>query len=128
MFLSYYEALTEELVERQNTTITSDMVMQGLALAIIVALLAILITLVGLYQYRYADPYIRHVLALEGDVVQGRAIFQMNCSTCHGLNADGAVGPSLHEVSERRTRVGLIKQVVSGQTPPMPQFQPSPEE
>ncbi|NEQ97845.1 MAG: cytochrome c, partial [Cyanothece sp. SIO2G6] len=47
---------------------------------------------------------------------------------CIESMADGAVGPSLHEVSERRTRVGLIKQVVSGQTPPMPQFQPSPEE
>ncbi|NET47965.1 MAG: cytochrome c [Merismopedia sp. SIO2A8] len=102
--------------------------MQGLALLILVALLSILIVLVGLYQTRYSDPYVRQVLNLSGDPVQGQAIFQMNCTSCHGINADGHVGPSLHDISDRKSRVGLIKQVISGNTPPMPQFQPSTQE
>ncbi|WP_413038990.1 c-type cytochrome [Roseofilum sp. SID2] len=73
------------------------------------------------------DPYLREVLALEGDRVQGHAIFQMNCAGCHGLEANGRVGPSLKGVSEHRSKRRLIEQVITGRTPPMPQFQPSPE-
>jgi mono/diheme cytochrome c family protein len=65
---------------------------------------------------------------LSGNPTQGYAIFQMNCSSCHGIYADGLVGPSLHHISERKSRVKLIEQVISGRTPPMPQFQPSPQE
>lgn len=82
----------------------------------------------GISLVQHADPYIRSVLALEGNATQGRFIFQMNCATCHGLNGDGQVGPSLHHVSSRKSRIGLIHQVTSGDTPPMPQFQPSPQE
>ena len=119
--------MTKELVEQQQT-ITSDMVIQGLALFILTVLLGLLIALVGLYQVRYSDPYVRDVLVLNGDPVQGHAIFQMNCSGCHGYNADGKVGPSLLKVSDRKSRTRLIRQVVSGETPPMPQFQPSAQE
>lgn len=70
----------------------------------------------------------RSVLALKGDAVQGHAIFLMNCAGCHGTEADGRVGPSLHNVSNRKSKISLIQQVVSGQTPPMPQFQPNPQE
>ena len=112
----------------QQRTITADTVIQGLALAILVVLLGILIALVGLYQIRYSDPYVRNVLAINGDLVQGQAIFQMNCSECHGYNATGKVGPSLIKVSDRKSKTGLIHQVVSGKTPPMPQFQPSTQE
>ncbi len=42
--------------------------------------------------------------------------------------ADGKVGPSLKNVSDRKSPPRLIKQVISGQTPPMPKFQPSPQE
>ena len=114
-------------MEHQQT-ITSDMVIQGLALFILTVLLGILIALVGLYQVRYSDPYVRDVLALTGDPVQGHAIFQMNCSECQGYNADGKVGPSLLKVSDRKSQTRLIHQVVSGETPPMPQFQPSEQE
>jgi mono/diheme cytochrome c family protein len=51
----------------------------------------------------------------------------MNCIACHGEWADGDVGPSLRNVSERLSSRRLIHQVVSGETPPMPQFQPDPE-
>lgn len=71
-----------------------------------------------------ADPYVQAVLALEGDRDRGQDIFQMNCAVCHGIEADGEVGPSLLGVSARKSKSKLIQQVVSGNTPPMPQFQP----
>ncbi|WP_039729374.1 c-type cytochrome [Leptolyngbya iicbica] len=71
-----------------------------------------------------ADPYVQEVLALQGDRDRGQEIFQMNCAVCHGIEADGEVGPSLLGVSARKSKSKLIQQVVSGNTPPMPQFQP----
>lgn len=90
--------------------------------------LAIVLVILGLYQFHKPDPYIQEVLSRSGDTVQGHAIFQMNCAGCHGLLADGKVGPSLKGVSARRSHIRLIEQVISGKTPPMPQFQPSPQE
>ena len=74
------------------------------------------------------DPYTQSVLNLSGDPVQGRSIFVMNCVACHGQWANGKVGPNLHGVSDRKSDTQLIHQVVSGDTPPMPQFQPSPKD
>jgi mono/diheme cytochrome c family protein len=90
-------------------------------------ILAILITVLGVYQARRTDPYIQSVLSLTGDPVQGQVIFQLNCAVCHGINGQGLVGPRLSHVASRKSRVGIIEQVISGDTPPMPQFQPSPE-
>jgi mono/diheme cytochrome c family protein len=67
------------------------------------------------------------VLALPGERNQGAAIFSMNCAVCHGLMADGRVGPSLKHVSTRKSSAALIEQVISGKTPPMPQFHPEPQ-
>ncbi|PSF37995.1 cytochrome C [Aphanothece hegewaldii CCALA 016] len=78
-----------------------------------------------LYFHQISDPYIREVLSLSGDIERGSDIFQINCAVCHGIKADGSVGPSLHHVSKRKSRVSLINQVVSGKTPPMPKFQPT---
>ncbi|PZO39986.1 MAG: cytochrome C [Pseudanabaena frigida] len=74
------------------------------------------------------DAYTQSVLNLSGDPVQGRSIFVMNCVACHGEWASGKVGPNLHGVSERKSDARLVQQVVSGETPPMPQFQPSPQD
>ena len=79
----------------------------------------------GMYALTPNDPYVQDVLQLTGSADRGQDIFQLNCATCHGLYADGEVGPDLHNVSERRSRAALITQVISGQTPPMPQFQPN---
>jgi mono/diheme cytochrome c family protein len=76
----------------------------------------------------HANPYGQKVLALTGDATIGHAIFQINCSGCHGIEAQGRVGPNLHEVAKRRSPISLIDQVTSGKTPPMPQFQPSAQE
>jgi hypothetical protein len=37
------------------------------------------------------------------------------------------VGPNLHGVDRRKSDRELIRQVVSGSTPPMPRFQPDPQ-
>lgn len=86
------------------------------------------VALLAVYLMEPADPYVQTVLASEGDRERGREIFQMNCAVCHGPEGRGQVGPSLIGVSERRSSSSLIHQVVSGKTPPMPQFQASPQE
>ncbi|MGF1459097.1 MAG: c-type cytochrome [Leptolyngbyaceae cyanobacterium] len=88
------------------------------------------IVLVVVFWVRHsfaAEPYVQDVLSLTGDGVRGQEIFQMNCAVCHGMEADGEVGPSLLGVSARKSKSKLIQQVVSGNTPPMPQFQPEPQ-
>ena len=74
------------------------------------------------------DPYTQAVLAREGDASNGAAIYRANCAVCHGLEADGNIGPSLWGVPTRKSKSHLIEQVTSGKTPPMPQFQPNPQE
>jgi mono/diheme cytochrome c family protein len=97
----------------------------GLALVLV---LSVSLTLLSIYWYRISDPYIQEVLSLQGDVSKGNAIFEINCAGCHGMKADGSVGPSLRDIPRRKTKVGIIHQVVSGKTPPMPKFQPSSQE
>ncbi len=79
-------------------------------------------------QYQVSDPYTKTVLSLNGDSVQGHAIFQINCAGCHDPQGKGQVGPSLHNVTSRKSRSQIIHQVISGQTPPMPQFKPNSQE
>ncbi len=73
------------------------------------------------------DAYTRMVLSLEGDAANGRSIFVMNCVPCHGEWADGKVGPSLHGVARHKSKERLVRQIVSGETPPMPKFQADPQ-
>jgi mono/diheme cytochrome c family protein len=94
----------------------------------IALLLAIMLATMTIRQFQVADPYVKSVLSLTGDQFQGSAIFQMNCAGCHISVGETQVGPNLHRVSERKSEFELIRQVTSGRTPPMPQFQPSPQE
>ncbi|WP_242051932.1 cytochrome c [Phormidium sp. FACHB-1136] len=111
---------------KENTEDLS-LLLRRAALGLVTVVIAIVIGW-GLVRYVQAsDPYIHEVLSLEGDVNRGEAIFRMNCAVCHGFEATGEVGPTLVSVSDHRTKVSLIKQVISGQTPPMPQFQPDPQ-
>lgn len=96
-----------------------------MALAI---LLAVLLAILGNHLVQVSEPYVKSVLSLTGDSIQGHAIFQINCAGCHGLQADGRVGPSLQGISKRKSRYSLIHQVISGETPPMPKFKPSTKE
>ncbi|MGF1482486.1 MAG: c-type cytochrome [Cyanophyceae cyanobacterium] len=96
--------------------------------AVIAIVLIALVIVLGIHVYRRSNPYIQEVLSLSGDVQRGHQIFQINCAGCHGLQADGNVGPSLQDIHKRKSKVGLIEQVVSGRTPPMPKFQPNSQE
>ncbi len=118
--------LTANLLDNQITK--PETRIQWITLLALVLLLAAPLGIFGVQMVRSADPYAKNVLSLEGDQVQGHAIFQINCAGCHGLEADGLVGPSLQDVSKRKSRYKLIHQVISGETPPMPKFQPSVQE
>jgi mono/diheme cytochrome c family protein len=104
-----------------------DLLIQRVALQILALLLVVVLASIGVSHFSASDPYIQTVLSIEGNPARGAAIFQMNCAGCHGVNASGHVGPSLINISGHKSRVSLIEQVISGNTPPMPQFQPSPE-
>jgi mono/diheme cytochrome c family protein len=116
---------TQELLNKPMTH--TDTALQRAVITTVAMLLAVLITMLGVHQFQRSDPYVQSVLSLSGDPVQGRVIFQLNCAVCHGINGQGLVGPNLYHVASRKSEVGLIQQVISGKTPPMPQFQPSPE-
>ncbi|MDJ0727468.1 MAG: cytochrome c [Prochloraceae cyanobacterium] len=98
------------------------------AIAVIIAI-TLCIAFFGVYLSRVSDPYVQQVLAHSGDPSKGKAIFQINCAGCHqGVFTQGSVGPNLQNVAGHKSKVGLIYQVTSGKTPPMPKFQPNPQE
>jgi mono/diheme cytochrome c family protein len=111
-----------------NQITTPETLIQRIAMLALAILLAVPLGIFGVQMVQASDPYIKSVLSLEGDSVQGHAIFQINCAGCHGLEADGLVGPSLQAVSKHKSQYGLIRQVISGETPPMPKFQASAQE
>lgn len=106
-----------------DVEISSSAVLQLIGVMVLIAMVTLTVVL-SVRHVQAADPYIQNVLALNGHVERGEKIFQMNCAVCHGIEANGEVGPSLLSVSARKSKVKLIKQVISGNTPPMPQFQP----
>ena len=118
--------MNNQLVE--NNQPVQPQTIQRLAVTFLAISLIIILLVVGVDLWRMSDPYVKSVLSVKGDSYQGKAIFLMNCAGCHGLNAEGKVGPSLGGISKRKNRERLIHQVISGETPPMPQFQPSPQE
>jgi mono/diheme cytochrome c family protein len=101
---------------------------ERLGIFVLSFLIAIVLSTLAMRHFQVADPYVSSVLSLTGDPIQGSAIFQMNCAGCHTSLSDSQVGPNLHLVSQRKSEFDLIRQVTSGKTPPMPQFQPNPQE
>lgn len=58
---------------------------------------------------------------IAGDPVQGKSLFEENCSTCHGIDASGEDGPDLHGVPESLGDpgvVGIIQHGVRGSAMP----------
>ncbi len=101
---------------------------RGLVAALVVAAAAACIVAVLLVlPAARTDPYTRQTLDLHGSAENGARLFMINCAGCHGIAAQGLVGPDLHGVSNRKNQRQLIQQVVSGRTPPMPRFQPEPQ-
>ena len=127
--------LTQELSEKQvvedqtiDNVVEQPFPLRKLVSILLGAMVVVVMAIATLYSIDHSDPYVKDVLRLEGNIERGTEIFLMNCATCHGLQGKGEVGPSLQNVSSRKSEVGLIRQVVSGKTPPMPQFQPSPQD
>ncbi|MBV9737988.1 MAG: c-type cytochrome, partial [Candidatus Eremiobacteraeota bacterium] len=52
-----------------------------------------------------------------GDATHGRTIFMQNCSSCHGANATGGVGPSLKNESARKNFAQAIAWIKNPQPP-----------
>lgn len=112
----------------ENQVIPAKTSVVQIIMAGIMALVIIFAVIVGIYLLQRSDPYIQSVFELQGDVDRGQAMFNINCAGCHGITADGMIGPSLHSVSKRKSSMSLIWQVTSGKTPPMPKFKPNPQE
>ncbi|NJL01061.1 MAG: c-type cytochrome [Spirulinaceae cyanobacterium SM2_1_0] len=110
-----------------NSSVQPQTIWQRFAVIAAFVLLLVGAVLAGVYWFKSSDPYIQEVLSLPGDPQQGQAIYTINCAGCHGSEANGNVGPGLHNVSHHKSPTALIQQVTSGKTPPMPQFQPRPQ-
>ena len=95
---------------------------------VILAAVASVLLIAWVAPMARSDPYTRQTLELSGSTKDGGRLFRLNCAGCHGLAAQGLVGPNLHGVVRHKNDRQLIRQVVSGNTPPMPSFQPAPQD
>ena len=101
---------------------------RGLITALVVLAVVALVAMSALVASANSrDPYVTSSLEKVGDQEHGSKLFLINCAGCHGIAAQGVVGPNLHGVSQRKNDSALIQQVISGKTPPMPSFQPDPQ-
>ena len=89
-----------------------------------VAFIVLALWLFGIFK---SNPYIDSTLALKGSTEQGERLFKVNCVGCHGISAQGLLGPDLHEVSLQLSKKQIINQIIQGRTPPMPSFQIEPQ-
>lgn len=58
------------------------------------------------------------------DPAHGKQIFGQNCAACHGANAQGGAGPSLHGEKNRKNYQQTIVWI-KDPSPPMPKLYPS---
>ena len=73
------------------------------------------------------DPFITETLSIQGEALSGSKLFKINCVGCHGITAQGFVGPDLHEATQELSDKKIINQVIRGLTPPMPSFEIEPQ-
>ena len=73
------------------------------------------------------DPFITETLSIQGEALSGSKLFKINCVGCHGISAQGFVGPDLHEATKEMSDKKIINQVIRGLTPPMPSFEIEPQ-
>ena len=86
--------------------------------------LALIIWAIGVSK---TNPFVKATLNLEGSLDRGAQLFRINCAACHGIKAQGLLGPSLQKVSYRLNDPQLIRQIIEGKSPPMPSFQMNPQ-
>ena len=70
-----------------------------------------------------SDPFIHETLAIQGEKTSGSKLFKINCVGCHGISAQGLVGPDLNDVTDKLNDKEIINQIIKGRTPPMPTFE-----
>ena len=90
------------------------------------AIVALLILLWRMEDFNQ-DPFTTQTLSLKGQALSGSKLFKINCVGCHGISAQGFVGPDLHEVTQELSDKKIINQVIRGLTPPMPSFEIEPQ-
>ena len=73
------------------------------------------------------DPFVTETLSIKGEASSGSKLFKINCVGCHGISAQGFVGPDLHEATQEMSDRKIINQVIRGLTPPMPSFEIEPK-
>ena len=73
------------------------------------------------------DPFITETLSIQGEALSGSKLFKINCVGCHGISAQGLVGPDLNEATKEMSDKKIINQVIRGLTPPMPSFEIEPQ-
>ena len=73
------------------------------------------------------DHFITETLSIQGEALSGSKLFKINCVGCHGISAQGFVGPDLHEATKEMSDKKIINQVIRGLTPPMPSFEIEPQ-
>ena len=95
-----------------------------LLLSITTVALLIIFWVIGDFKQ---DPFINETLSIKGEALSGSKLFKINCVGCHGISAQGFVGPDLHEATQEMSDKKIINQVIRGLTPPMPSFEIEPQ-
>ena len=91
-----------------------------------ISTLALLIVFWNIGNFKQ-DPFITETLSIHGEVLSGSKLFKINCAGCHGISAQGFVGPDLQEATKQLSDKKIINQVIRGLTPPMPSFEIEPQ-
>ncbi len=96
---------------------------KSFVLPVVISLLSCGVILFWLISSARVDPFIQDSMRLIGSDEKGSSLFRMNCVGCHGISAQGLVGPSLNGVTNDLSDQKIINQVTKGLTPPMPSFE-----
>jgi len=83
-------------------------------LALLVVVAAATFGLAKWHPFSPAAP----AAAVSGDAARGKTVFARNCAGCHGADATGGVGPSLHDAGLTASEVEAIVASGRGVMPP----------
>jgi len=83
-------------------------------------LLLVTVTLAtfGLAKWHPFSPAAAPAASVAGDAGRGRQVFVVNCAGCHGMDATGGIGPSLHGIGLTAPDVEEIVASGRGVMPP----------
>ena len=94
----------------------------------IIAVIAGVFTTLFLLGVFIQDDFLQETLSINGQKDKGEKLFRMNCVGCHGIKAQGLLGPDLFNLSNHLNNREIINQIRYGRTPPMPSFEIEPKE